>query len=118
MENHDLQKEAALAIRGLQKEKEDLQSENTQIQHSFDFYKRASALAFKLNSSGSIAIEDIPEAIQNFSEETENELAVIEKAAELSNRSGKTLSFGSLSETTEENGLSPEEVFANALLND
>jgi len=111
MEN-DLQKQAAMAIGTLQSEVDDLKVE-------LAFYKRASALAFKLNNGGSVAVEDIPEAIEGFSKKTEEELSVIEKAAELSSKAGQPLTFGRLSDDPQANGMSPEDIFIqNALLDE
>lgn len=114
----ELQKHAAMAIRTLKEEKAELVQEIDILTAKLGFYKRASALAFKLNNAGSVATEDLPDAIQDFNEKTEEELSIIEKAAELSSKAGQPLPFGRLSDASEANGLTAEDVFLNGLMED
>ena len=92
-----LRKQAAFAIRELKDKVEGLEE-------SVELQKVAKDLAFRLHADGSLLTEDLQEALDSFTQKTREELTILEKAAELSKQAGKALSFGSLSERSQDDG--------------
>lgn len=89
---------AALAKHAILQLKED----NKALKDELALHKRAYDLAFKMYELGAIEADGIQEKTAEFLEQTQQELDVLEKAAELSVSSDYT--FGKLSERFEDNG--------------
>ena len=115
---NDLLKRGAAALRELRDENKELGEKVAQVSGELDRIKTATALVFRLYDEGSIAAEELGEAIEDFTEKSADEINVIEKAAEFSKRGGKTLQFGKLSDHFQDDGLSPEHRFMAGLEED
>lgn len=111
-------KEAAAAVRQLKNEVSTLTEEKEQLSDELDHVKTATAVALRLFKEGSIAAEDLVNAIEDFIAKTDEELNVIEKAAELFEKAGEPLLFGRLSDRSQDDGLTPEARFVAALQED
>lgn len=114
--SEDLIKTAAVAIRQLKDEKLEVVEEIEKLAQEFEHHKKATALALRLFTDGSVAAEDLVNAIEDFNEQTDEELNVIEKAAELSRKAGEPLLFGRLSDQLQDDGLSAEDRFIAGLM--
>lgn len=114
--SEELIKTAAAAIRQLKDEKLVVEQEMEKLAQEFSHHKRATALAFHLYIDGSVAAEDLVDAIEDFNEKTDEDLNVIEKAAELSKKAGEPLLFGRLSDQMQDDGLSAADRFVAGLM--
>jgi hypothetical protein len=74
------------------------------LEEARELQKIAKDLAFRLHAGGGIYTEDLQEALDSFSLKSREELKVLDKAAELSKKAGKSLSFGNLSERPQDDG--------------
>ena len=117
-EQNDLLKRGAVALRELRNENVELEAKVVQLSTEVERIKIATALVFRLYNEGSIAAEELGEAIEDFVEKSADEINVIEKAAEFSKRGGNALKFGKLSDHFQDDGLSPEHRFMAALEED
>ena len=115
---NDLLKRGAVALRELRDENGELGEKVAQLSDEVDRIKIATALVFRLYDEGSIAAEELGEAIEDFMEKSTDEIEVIEKAAEFSRRGGSALKFGKLSDHFQDDGLSPEGRFYASLQED
>lgn len=82
----DLQKQAAVAIRHLRDENEELK----ELLHKHD---EAVKLAFFQFSSGFIMAEDLESAVEKYSQKSLEELKILQKAAELTKTASNMSSF-------------------------
>lgn len=85
----ELQKLAAVAIR-------QLQTENEELKEKLFIYEEAEKLAFEFLHSNAITVEDLESTIKDFSTKSLNELEVLRKAQEF-NKTASTLSLFKLS---------------------
>lgn len=93
----DLLKVAEAAIIQLRDENEQLKAENEVV-------KTAERLAFNMFKAGSLAAENLQEAITEFSTKNIDELKVMEKAIEFNKTASAKFSFGRLSDSVQEDG--------------
>lgn len=86
MDSQELQKCAAIAIRQLQAEKEELEDK---------LYRQVEAekLAFLLLKQGTIAVEELESKINEFSGKTPNDLEIIKQASEMTKIATSLTSF-------------------------
>ncbi len=114
--SEELIKTAAAAIRQLKDEKLEAEVGMQKLAQEFEHHKTATALALRLYTDGSVAAEDLVNAIEDFNEKTDEDLTVIEKAAEMSKKAGEPLLFGRLSDQLQDDGLSAEDRFVAGLM--
>ena len=92
----ELSKQAAHAIK-------ELKSENDSLKGEVERYKTASAMAFKLFSSGSIPAESLAETFDSLLDKDQDELQVLEKVASYNGMNAESL-LGSLSDKPADDG--------------
>lgn len=117
MSKQSLYKRAALAIKGLERENENLENRIDELSKSITKLAKAQELSIRFMKIGAFPVEDFEEHYKKFQEKSSQELETFEKAAELINDPSFSMEIGTLSDEPEGGG-SPESRFIQNILNE